>query len=439
MTEQIPARPGDLMVLVGTRKGAFVLTSDQSRKKWHISGPINPGSDIFHMVYDQRRGGRLLTATNSMWFGPQVEYSDDMGKTWQQAGGQPRFTDKPEYAEHDGPSVSRVWHIEPGRESETETLYAGVQPAALFKSTDAGETWHEVTGLSKHPTRSEWMPGFGGLCLHSIVLDDRAPERMWVGISAVGVFRTDDGGANWRPANKGVRADFNPADPTPEWGQCTHKLLPHTAVPGLLYQQNHCGVYRTTNYGDEWTDITEGLPSRFGFVLGTHPREPDTLFVLPEDSVQGTDVGGGIRYASEAKFRVFRSRDGGQSWEAQTNGLPPGARLCPRPARGHGHRHPGAGRGVRGHGERPDLLQPRRGRPLAVDGGKSASHQLPGSGGGRVGASSRGSLATLRRSGVGRDNSGRIKGGVAFPAAGRGIATPSIVIGSGARCNGRTA
>ena len=322
MSEGASARPGDLLVLVGTRKGAFILTGDQSRSEWKLTGPYSPGTDIFHMVYDPRTGGKILSATNSMWFGPQVEYSSDLGKSWEQSREQPRFASKPEYAEHDGPTVSNIWHIEPGSDSESETLYAGVQPAALFKSTDGGDTWGEVRGLGKHPTRSEWMPGLGGLCLHSIALDRQEPNRMWVGISAAGVFRTDDGGENWKATNRGVRADFNPADPLPEWGQCPHKLLPHPTAPGLLYQQNHCGVYRTADYGEEWSDITEGLPSRFGFVLGLHPHDENTLFVVPEDEALGTDVGGGIRYVSGARFRVFRSRTGGQDWEPLTNGLP---------------------------------------------------------------------------------------------------------------------
>ena len=322
MTQGASARAGDLLVLVGTRKGAFIFTGNPSRRQWDLSGPFNPGTDIYHLVYDPRAGGRVFSASNSMWFGPQVEYSDNLGKTWEQATEQPRFTDKPEYAEHDGPTVGNIWHIEPGRASEPSTLYAGVQPAAIFKSNDGGTSWQELRGLGQHPTRSEWMPGFGGLCLHSIALDRESADRMWVGVSAAGVFRTDDGGENWQPANRGVRADFNPGDPLPEWGQCPHKLLPHPSAPGLLYQQNHCGVYRTDSSGDEWTDITEGLPSRFGFVLGLHPREPETLFVLPEDEAVGTDVGGGIRYASGGKFRVFRSRTGGRDWEPLTNGLP---------------------------------------------------------------------------------------------------------------------
>lgn len=322
MSQGSISQPGDILVLVGTRKGAFLLKGDGSRRDWSLSGPFNPGTDVFHLVYDTRSGGTIFSASNSMWFGPQIEYSRDLGETWEQAREQPRFTDKPEYAEHDGATVSRIWHIEPGLDSQPETLYAGIQPAALFKSTDYGETWREVEGLGRLPSRDQWMPGFGGLCLHSIALDQQNSQRMWVGISAAGVFCTEDGGENWYPTNRGVRADFNPGDPLPEWGQCPHKLLSHPAHPGQLYQQNHCGVFRTDNFGQSWDDITEGLPSRFGFVAGIHPREPGTLYVLPEDEVQGTDVGGGIRYVSGAKFRVFRSRNRGQDWEPLTRGLP---------------------------------------------------------------------------------------------------------------------
>ena len=230
MTESALPSSSSLLVLVGTRKGAFILTGDPSRQRWQVNGPYNPGTDTYHLISDPRAGGRILAASNSMWFGPQIEYSDDLGKTWEQSTEQPRFRDKPEYAEHDGPTVSNIWHIEPGRYSEPGTLYAGVQPAALFKSTDSGQTWLELEGLGNLPTRSEWMPGFGGLCLHSIALDPLLADRMWVGISAAGVFRTDDGGETWQPTNRGVRADFNPADPLPEWGQCPHKLLSHPAT-----------------------------------------------------------------------------------------------------------------------------------------------------------------------------------------------------------------
>ena len=317
MTDGIPARTGDLLLMAGTRKGAFVLHSGPARKDWRLYGPYGPGNDIFHLTYDARNGGQFFAASNSMWFGPQVEFSSDLALTWEQAREQPRF------AGDGGDTVNRIWHVEPGRKSQPGTLYAGVEPAALFQSDDYGATWREITALSNHPTRPGWGPGFGGLCLHSIVVDENRPNTMWVGISAVGVFRTDDAGESWQTANRGVRADFDPANRYPEWGVCPHKLLAHPLRQDLLYQQNHCGVYRSDNGGVNWQEITEGLPSRFGFVLGLHPRDPDTLFVVPEDTALGEDdVGGGFRYVSHARFRVFRSRDGGGSWQALTNGLP---------------------------------------------------------------------------------------------------------------------
>ena len=322
MTEGIPARRGDPLLLVGTRKGAFILHGGPQRKAWRLYGPYSPGSDVFHLTYDARSGGRLFAATNSMWFGPQVEFSRDWGGTWEQAEEQPRFAGNGENAAGGGPTVNRLWHIEPGRDTEPGTLYAGVEPAALFKSADDGVSWQEVSSLAQHPTRPGWMPGFGGLCLHSITMDPGQPNRMWVGISAVGVFRTEDAGESWQPANRGVRADFDPGNRYPEWGVCTHKLLSHPLRPERLYQQNHCGVYRSDNGGGEWQDITGDLPSRFGFVLGLDWQDPDTLFVVPEDAATQDEVGGGLRYVSAAKFRVFRSRDGGQSWTALTKGLP---------------------------------------------------------------------------------------------------------------------
>ena len=201
-------------------------------------------------------------------------------------------------------------------------MYAGGEPAALFKSEDGGDTWSEVERLTNHETREHWQPGLGGLCLHSMVLDPADTDRMWVGISAVGIFGTSDGGATWKTMNKGVRADFLP-DPFPAFGQCTHKMLSHRAMPERLYQQNHCGVYRSDSAGREWLDITEGLPSRFGFVFGLHSQDPDTIYVLPEDQVLAEgEVGGGERYVSDARFRVFRSRDAGASWQPLTKGLP---------------------------------------------------------------------------------------------------------------------
>ncbi len=316
MHQGIPARRGDVLLLAGTRKGAFVLHTDRARQDWQLYGPYSPGSDVFHLTYDGRNGGRIFAAVNSMWFGPQVEFSGDLGHSWETAREQPRF------AGDGGRTVNRLWHIEPGRATEPATLYAGVEPAALFKSEDDGETWRELVGLSGHSTREHWQPGLGGLCLHSIVPDRYRANRMWVGISAVGVFRSEDAGESWQPTNKGVRADYDPGNRYPEWGQCVHKLLAHPSRPDLLYQQNHCGVYRSDNGGADWQDITDGLPSRFGFVLGLHPRDPDTIYVLPEDAALGDDVGGGLRYVTEARFRVFRSRDGGRTWESLTRGLP---------------------------------------------------------------------------------------------------------------------
>ena len=315
MSEGSPARRGDVLVLVGTRKGSFIFSSEPSRRKWEISGPHHTGADVFHLTFDHRSDGRILAAVNNMIWGPQLEYTDDLGKTWTSASGQPRFSGDAE------PTVKRLWHIEPGRDSEPKVLYAGVEPAALFKSEDSGDTWHEVSGLSRHPTREQWQPGLGGLCLHSIVVDPQDNARMWVGASAVGVFGTTDAGESWNPMNQGVRADFLP-DPLPEWGQCPHKMLSPQSVPGLLYQQNHCGVFKSDNGGAHWQDITEGLPSRFGFVLGLHPHDPEIIYVLPEDQVLGTDVGGGQRYVTDAKFRVYRSRNGGGDWQPLTAGLP---------------------------------------------------------------------------------------------------------------------
>ena len=334
-----------------TRKGAFILYSGPERKDWRLSGPHIPGSDVFHMTYDARRG-EVFAASNHMVWGPQLEFSRDLGGTWEQPKEQPRFSPDA------GATVNRLWHIEPGLKAEPEVLYMGVEPAALFKSEDGGSTWNEVRGLSDHPTRAEWQPGFGGLCLHSIALDATQPESLWVGISAAGVFRSDDGGKTWETANRGVRADFSPEDRYPEWGQCPHKVLAHPLKPGLLYQQNHCGVYRSDDGGANWADLTEGLPSAFGFVLGLHPHDTDTLFVLPEDEALGTDVGGGLRYVSGGKCRVFRSKSGGQSWEPLTNGLPQEHAYVHALREGMTTDHLDPVGVYLGHHRRADLLQP---------------------------------------------------------------------------------
>lgn len=305
---------GAVALLVGTRKGAFIATSDEGRVDWSISDIHIPGSDVFHLAYDAREGV-LYAAANSVVFGPEIQRSRDLGATWEQCKEQPRF---PSGA---GLSVSRVWHVLPGRESEPGVVYAGVEPAALFRSEDGGDSWTDVPALTKHPTRDRWQAGAGGLILHSIVLDSRRAERMWIAISAAGVFRTEDGGRTWAPTNKNVRADFSP-DRFPELGQCPHKLLGGAYGPDLLYQQNHCGVYRSEDGADSWEDISDGLPSRWSLPLALHPRDPNTLYVLPEDRALGNEVGGGHRYVTDGLFRVFRSRDGGQSWESVSKGLP---------------------------------------------------------------------------------------------------------------------
>ena len=294
-----------ILLLAGTKKGLFLFSS-KSRDSWKLEGPFLPGKEINHAIYDAR-SGKIFATGNDPWFGSQIFHSADLGKTWRSAKRNPSFSKAAKV------KMDRIWHIEPGRVDEPDVLYAGIAPAALFRSSDAGETWSEVKGLSSHPTRSKWHPGAGGLCLHSIALDHTNSKRMFVGISAVGVFRTDDAGKTWATKNLGTRAEFLPVK-YPEYGQCVHKLLmaPNSS---LLFQQNHCGVYRSADAGDSWTEITKGLPSDFGFPLAIHPREPETIYVIP---LKGAE----LRCPPEGKLRVFRSRDGGKSWRALSKGLP---------------------------------------------------------------------------------------------------------------------
>ena len=301
-------------VFIGTRKGAFVAKSDEQRKNWDLSDLKIPGGEVFHIAHDSNTG-RSLAAVNHPVYGPEIYISEDLGESWQSTENPPRFP------EDSGLTLQRVWHIQPGRPNEPGVVYLGVEPAALFRSDDGGNTWRDVPGLTAHPTRDVWFPGAGGLILHSIVLDHERTERMWVGISAAGVFRTEDAGESWHPANTNVRADFLP-DRHPEVGQCPHKLLGFPTVSGLLYQQNHCGVYRSKNGGDHWEDISDGLPSRFGLPLALHPSDTDTAYVLPEDSATGDELGGAYRFVPDGQFRVYRTRNKGASWEDLNNGLP---------------------------------------------------------------------------------------------------------------------
>jgi len=315
-------------VLVGTRKGAFIFSSDKDRKKWDVSELMFKGWNVFHMVMDPR-DKRLYAAVTHFVYGATVQYSDDFGATWTQSPASPTFS-RPSASGRPSGSVEElvaggtpakaeqvlaVWNIEPGRADEPGVLYAGVQPAALFKSTDRGESWQLNEGLYDHPQRGQWNPGAGGLTLHSIVLDPRDKNRMYIAVSAAGTYRTDDGGKTWTPRNKNVRADFQP-NIYPEFGQCVHKLAMHPSRPDVLFQQNHCGVYRSDDGGDDWVDIgLDKLPSRFGFPIVIHPHDPQTVYVMLEESDQ-------FRMSVDSQVSVWRSRDGGGNWQRLTNGLP---------------------------------------------------------------------------------------------------------------------
>ncbi len=327
-----------IMVLVGTRKGGLIFTSDRDRKRWQVSNLRLKSWNVMHLKLDPR-DQRLHAAVVHDIYGPGMHYSDDLGETWTQVDQAPVFTrhslsgrplGTPEEAReaasgtqvlHEKPEdVLKIWHIAPGRDEEPGVLYAGVEPAALFQSTDRGETWVLNSALYDHPHRGKWFPGAGGLGLHTILLDPQKLGRMYVAISTGGCYRTDDGGQSWHPYNKNVRADFL-ADKFPEYGQCVHKMAMHPQRPGLIYQQNHCGVYRSDNAAEDWSDIGENrLPSRFGFPIAVHPHDPDTVYVVLEESDE-------YRMSIDGKFAVWRSSDRGETWERLSQGLPEGAYL----------------------------------------------------------------------------------------------------------------
>lgn len=326
-----------VMVFVGTSKGGFIFTSNAKRKKWDVSDIHFKSWNVMHMQLD-KRDNRLHAATSHFVYGPTTHYSDDFGKTWTQAkqvpvlsrpskSGRPAGTVEEAFRSEGGESVkdipekmSKVWHIKPGREGEQGVLYAGAQPASLFVSRDRGETWALNESLYDHPQRGEWNPGAGGLTLHTILLDPTNLNRMYIAVSAAGCYRTDDGGQTWAPFNRNVRADFMP-NKFPEFGQCVHKMAMHPANPNRIYQQNHCGVYRSDNGGEDWIDIGEGkLPSRFGFPIAVHPTDPDTAYIALEESDE-------FRMSVDGKFSVWRTRNAGDSWERLTKGLPEKAHL----------------------------------------------------------------------------------------------------------------
>jgi photosystem II stability/assembly factor-like uncharacterized protein len=301
---------GDVLLLVGTMKGAFVVSSSAERREWRVHGPHFRGETVYSLAFDQRGGRtRMLAGTQSFHWGSVVRASDDFGATWSAPERQ-----NVRFPEESGLAVANVWQLRPGRDSEPDVLYAGVEPAALFESRDAGETWSAVEGLLGHEHRPRWMPGGGGLCLHTIVLDAAEPRRMGVAISTAGFYRTDDGGRSWQPRNQGVRAQFLP-DKYPEFGQCVHKVVNHPARPERLFLQNHWGLYRSDDWGDSWHDVANGVPSDFGFAMEMHPHDPDTVYIVPLESDE-------FRVVPEARLRVYRTRDAGESWHALEGGLP---------------------------------------------------------------------------------------------------------------------
>lgn len=303
---------GDPLLLVGTMKGAFVLRSNEKRNDWEVGGPYFPGRAIYAMAYDNRNGRkRLWAAVNSSFWGSYLSSSDDFGKTWTEP--ETYGVKFPEDAEL---SVKQIWQLVPGNAEEPDTLYCGVEPAAIFRSDDAGENWSLVKGLHDHPHRPQWQPGGGGLCLHTILPDPTKKERMHIAISTGGVYRTDDGGASWQPRNVGVRAQFLPPEMRyPEFGQCVHKIVSHPSNPDRLFLQNHWGLYKSDDGADSWSDIANGVPSDFGFALDIDPNEPNTAYIIPLESDE-------FRCTPEAKLRVYRTQNSGESWEPLTNGLP---------------------------------------------------------------------------------------------------------------------
>ncbi len=305
-------------VLVGTRKGAFVLTSDAARKQWDVAGPFFGGWEMYHLKGSPADSNRIYASQSSGWFGQQIQRSDDGGRTWAPVGNKFVYDGVPgTHMWYDGTphpwEFKRVWHLEPSP-NDPDTVYAGVEDAALFQSTDAGQTWRELPGLRNHGTGSQWQPGAGGLCLHTIILDPANPKRIVIAISAAGAFRSDDGGATWKPINKGLVSKYIP-DPTAEVGHCVHHVAAHPSRPNTLFMQKHWDVMRSDDAGDSWTRVSGNLPTDFGFVIDVHAHEPETIYVVPITSDS-------LHYPPDGKLRVYRSRTGGNEWEALSKGLP---------------------------------------------------------------------------------------------------------------------
>ncbi len=329
-------------LLVGTRKGAFVLTSDGKRDKWDVSGPHFAGWEIYHLKGSPVNPNRVYASQTSGWFGQIIQRSDDGGKTWIQPGTPPGEKDAAQPGPPKGESnkfvydtsaetgkpltthmwydgtqhpweFKRVWHIEPSL-TDADTVYAGVEDAGLFRSTDGGQNWQELAGLRGHGTGPRWQPGAGGMCLHTVILDPSNPKRIYIAISAAGAFRTDDAGKTWRPINKGLVSPYIP-EPTAEVGHCVHHVAMHRSRPHVLFMQKHWDVMRSDNAGDSWQEVSGNLPTDFGFVIDVHAHDPETIYVVPIKS-------DGEHFPLDGKLRVYRSKSGGNEWEALTKGLP---------------------------------------------------------------------------------------------------------------------
>jgi photosystem II stability/assembly factor-like uncharacterized protein len=305
-------------VLVGTRKGAFILSADGTRKDWSVSGPHFPGWEIYHLKASPADPNRLYASQTSAWFGQVIQRSDDGGTSWTAMDNHFAYDGVPgTHQWYDGTphpwEFKRVWHLEPSLD-DPDSVYAGIEDAALFHSADGGKSWRELSGLRQHGSGPAWQPGAGGMCLHTIILDPTNPQRMYIAISAAGAFRTDDGGASWRPINRGLHSNYMP-NPEAETGHCVHHIAMHPSRPGTLFMQKHWDVMRSDDAGDSWHEISGNLPSDFGFVIDVHPHEPETLYVVPIKS-------DAEHFPPDGKLRVYRSRSGGHEWEALTQGLP---------------------------------------------------------------------------------------------------------------------
>jgi photosystem II stability/assembly factor-like uncharacterized protein len=308
----------NVRVLVGTRKGAFILTSDKKREQWDVSGPHFAGWEIYHLKGSSADPDRLYASQSTGWFGQQLQRSDDGGQTWDPVGNEFVYDGDPgTHQWYDGTQhpweFQRVWHLEPAP-ADPDTVYAGVEDAALFRSGDGGQSWQELPGL-REVKGHLWQPGAGGLCLHTLILDPNNPNRIFAAISAAGVFRTDDGGETWRPANQGLKSPYELPDPNAEVGHCVHNIAMHPSRPNVLFMQKHWDVMRSDDSGESWYEISGNLPSDFGFPIAVHAHEPDTIYVVPIKSDSE-------HYPPDGKLRVYRSRTGGNEWEALTKGLP---------------------------------------------------------------------------------------------------------------------